>query len=185
MKVTVTLSRAHKISERIKALRATAAANCQRQCSGLQLTLGLDNIKRRAKAAKIEFDEAFALFQKASNAYTEVRKAIDAGNRIGVSNCMAEREQVRSELHTMRTWMNLSSACALDQSEVTEEIEKAQPSQYGAGLAVRMIDLSYIKTLIKDLEKKESQLSDQIADLNAAKIVFEIDDAIAAEIGLD
>lgn len=184
MKITVTLARAHKIAERIKTLRQNAAAVCQRQCGGVSVSLGRHNIERRAEQAKSDFDLNLLHYLSAAEAYTVVRKAIDAGNRQGVSDLMAEREQVRAMLQNMRNWVTTSSMCALDIVDVSSVPDESQGMAFNAA-TVRLLDLSDIKNRIKDLEKKESRLSDEIADLNAIKISFEISDAVSTELGLN
>lgn len=183
--VTVTLSRAHKLAERLKAgaterFHSAQAALAPRTEYVSTLTVRAKGLTAAAEKAKLALDEAVAW----SEAAVGVRAAIGAANQTaGVAAMLAEQAGVNQRLN----WFQQLVAT---QGDSNPELSEFMANVAGTQAQDRAITLSVISSADQDrmretlaaLKRQAFALSDRIAVANAATIELSLPPAIADQV---
>lgn len=189
---SVSLSRAHKIGERLKSRvsELTGLARTAGSPQHVQLRGG----QQVATALQNNGDLAVAYLSGAvaySAALTSLRIAISNENhKRGISDLMARLEEVNRRMAARKSVLThcAGSATALTINDFRETVAAATAptsNDYGSGYEVKMVSAFQMDQLTKEIaaDNRESfALSDKIAELNAAPVSIEMDDEIAKEV---
>lgn len=184
--VIVTLSRAHKIAERLKAGATERFSAAQAALSPRIEYIG--TVAARAKSlnaatesAKVALEEAVAW----SEATVAVRAAIGTANQAsGVAALLAEQAGVNQRLNWFQQLVNAQN----DGSPELNEFLAALPATATATerpVSLSMIsnaDLGHMRESLAALKRQAFALSDRIAMANAATIELTLPQAIADQV---
>lgn len=179
MQVKITLSRLHKLVERIKdrlkdlndAASALGAAKAWRASPTSEALAGVrEGVEQGFAAAR----EALAL----STELAKVRAAIAAHNeRLGQNMRLAQHDALNAQLRALKA--TLTAATGLDR---IEELPVGAPvGQYGQSTSsLTRADLAELQRLIDDTQRDVYRISDEIAEANATRVELDLRDDIAA-----
>lgn len=192
MQVSVTLSRAHKIAERLK-----------ERINDIQMEIRVagcvQSISRFDKPTQGQLDKLKASGQKVLtlstqldgylDALTEVRQAIGVANHVcGINEMLTKQEAIQRKLNAK----NAQTGFKGDFNTITvAELEGYTPSEESykntsaPALKVQVVNadwLAQLETEIKALQREAIVVSDKIAEANATRIELTLADAIAAEV---
>lgn len=196
--ITNTLSRWHKIAERLK-----TATTEQRQEALTALQAGasvdLDTFTVRGETLQANAREALvggtASVLRLFDALFHVRKEVARANiEFKVSDLLNDMERAKQELNFREECL----ATAADKLSVAEmqnlsNLRSAQPAAanvYGHGrerFSVSLVStesVAELKSKRDDARRKVSALSDQISNANASKLTIVLDDSVVALLGL-
>lgn len=194
-KITNTLTRLHKIAERIAQRRQQVAEAIQQGVAPEHLDASVLAVRGAALTEKASFaiDESLAKHDELASAYVAVRNALAAANvQAGVAKVLAEQEALKRRI-TMLTAIKDSQSDAVSQGEAkdifearagTEESSRRGPY---ASMSVTFLcadRLAHVVSELKQSEQALARLSDKLADCNATRITVEIADSVAADLGL-
>lgn len=182
--LTVSLSRAHKIAERIKTRMNELTAEATNQM-GTQSVAGVGG---EAQIAKLQgmavmgmasLDEAMVY----SNAYAKLRAAIGEQNHVrGINAMLADLEALNRTMGTLKSVLSGISAKAIAPTELAE-YKPLSTSGINASIAVTVLSPVQVKQLAErqaSAQREAFALSDRIAEANAKSFVVELPDAVTA-----
>lgn len=181
--LTVSLSRAHKIAERIKTRMNELTAEAT-TLMGNQTVSGVGGeaqiVKLQGMAAK-----GFAALDQAllySDAFAKLRSAIGVQNQArGINEMLAELEALNRAMGTLKTVLSGTSAKAIAPSELAE-YKPLSTSGIHASITVAVMSPEQVKALTERHAKAQRDafaLSDRIAEANAKSFMVELPDDIA------
>lgn len=184
MQVTASISRLHKLVERIKKriseLNATStAALAVRSWSIAPTEEGLARVKAQTAKGLDAAQRAIVLTRQLA----DVRGFISAHNeRLGVSARLALIDGLNQQLTQVK---NLIQSSSTDTS-----IEDLSPATIitGYGLSTNVTtgaDIAILIGIQESLEKEINRASDQNADANATRVTVDLPDEIAALVGAE
>ncbi len=182
-RIEVTLSRMHKIAERLKSLANEANAEALRLGSA-ELVSGkaagqVERLKERAKRA-LDLSRQGGEY---TMALATVRAVIGAENaRHGISDLLAKQDAVNQVLGHARAML---AACK-EGTVLLSELESYQPlekdSAFHRGIQVRVMGpdfAEFFEREIKRLQREAFGLSDKIAEANARRVQVDLPKDIA------
>jgi hypothetical protein len=190
--ITVTLSRAHKIADRLKGLVSAAAAQAREGLSVVNVNgfAGDQQVERFAERRSASI-VAIARFDELNCALTGVRSAIGRANvAAGVSDLLANQEGLKRRFALLKEFAKEAGANEL-QPEQLKEYRPLAPKERGfavdSGVSVSPVTpaqrLEFEATTAR-IQKELFALSDKLADLNAYKITIAVPESVANELGL-
>lgn len=184
----ITLSRAHKIAERLKQIIAEQTAEVQRLVAVQRLrgTTSHDQERLRERAQK-----AFECASKAerfSQALAKLRAAISKENEArGISEQLARLEAINRVIALKKGMVT-----AADQEGISiDALASYTPLGSGGSItSTPWIDVvvldrqarEKIEADLKQLQKEAFALSDQIAEANAKRFTIEFEEEVTAEV---
>lgn len=191
---TVTLSRGHKIADRLGSAIGEIKAEAERLCEQVSLNgyaeAQIEQLMKNSQKA-MQLMEHHAIV---ANAQAAVRAAIGRANAsAGVGDELAKIEankKVLSLLDAVLTAQRPGSRGAVHYSGIREykvigSSDSIMPRS--SAIAVTLLSQAEIETLEarkKDLERQNFALSDKLAELNAQKVTFHLTDEVATLAGL-
>lgn len=188
--VTITLTRAHKLAERLKQkaneLRAEASGLAQNQrvtgAAGEQTVARFREQGRRAMEALLAAD-------RCSEALASLRAQIGAENeRRGISAKLAELEHINRMMAARKAMIPARSETSISPDELQSYAPLAADfrnlsGQYFVEVAVLSAEaVQQITAEVASLQRTAFQLSDHIAEANAARFSVSLEDDILAEV---
>ncbi|WP_087863544.1 hypothetical protein [Comamonas thiooxydans] len=183
---TVTLSRAHKIAERLTSLISEAKTVSDSSFGLANISLGVAR-PLQVKALQAKSQAGLAALKRGKDlceALATVRSAIAAGNvKAGVQDLLTRQDCVRRKLAMTRDAITAASRDGLPVEELMD-----LPIQTGDVIPSYLVsplspsELSNLKADLKALELEFNSLSDQISDANTARIEFSLPDEISDEV---
>jgi hypothetical protein len=182
--LTVSLSRAHKIAERIKARMTELAAEAA-TLMGNQTVSGVGGEAQQAKLQGMAAQGAAALDQalQYSDALATLRAAIGAENQArGINAMLAELEALNRTMGMLKNVLSSTSAKAITPAELAE-YKPLSTSSMHASIAVTVMTAEQVKDLTERHAKAQREafaLSDRIAEANARSFTLALPDAVAA-----
>lgn len=182
--VSITLSRAHKVAERLKTqahqlLQDAAQAAAPATVSGTSAGQA-ERLRTRGDTVAPTLGTA----QRYLRANAIVRAVISRENEArGISAKLAQLDAVNKLLTSHKGIVDSTKAAAL----MLHELEGYKPlagegAMYG-GLTVNVVNatnLEAVKASLAALQRESVQLADEIAEANAARVSFELDEDLAA-----
>ena len=188
-KHTITLSRAHKIAERL----GQSAGEAKSQALALSGSVTLSGFTqpqvKRMQGNGAAALAQLALYTRLIGAQTAARTVIGSANEAhGVSAVLAQIEGNKKVLSALSAVASGQGADAVQLSELGEykSVGNAETLRSSC-IEVAMLDhgqAALLSEQTKALERRNFVLSDLLADTNARTVVIEMDDDLAALMGL-
>lgn len=183
--ISVSLTRAHKIAERLKTQasqlmsEATAAASAARIAS-VPGESQLARLKAQGASA-VELSSKAARFLRAC---ATVRAIISRENEArGIGAKLAKLDAVNKLAAHSKELLETAKGGQLELNELAEYKPLANESAYASMTTVNVVDAANRASIQEEaarLQREAMQLSDEIAEANAARLSFELDDDLAA-----
>jgi len=183
----VSLSRAHKIAERLK----EHAQEHQREAARLAASTSVTGVAGEAQLARLRAQssqslERLALADQYWGALAQVRAAIGAENeKRGINAMLAELDATQKRVAVRKDLLSRADDSAMPLSELaTYQPLNAESRLYG-GVTVRMLDeaaTAQVRQELKDLQRQAVALSDQIASANAGSLSLSLPIAVAEDV---
>jgi uncharacterized protein YjbJ (UPF0337 family) len=189
MSKTFTLSRAHKLVERLTRERDKIFE----EISGVivPLTVNVQGDENRADEGKAEFARLLKLAAKIGTAKDAIRDQISMANsKIGIHTCLFKKADLLAELKAYKELLQASlynQANAIEQDQVPAYMARISGMTSMQQVKVKVFTDSMKQELlakIDQLQRLADKVGDDINDLNANKITVNIDDDVAEMIGL-
>lgn len=192
MRITMTLSRAHKVAERLRT-KVTEAAQAAGAGLGIIRVDGVGGDAQLASLAESRQKalEALGTHATYNQALQDVRAAVGRANATtGVSDLLAEQEAIARRIKLLRDILGASSAIAIQPEELATYRPLTQArdvySRGETGVPVTLLPTEVRAGLEADLnalQKQQYAVSDRVADANAARIELDLPDELAADLG--
>lgn len=184
----VTLSRAHKIAERLKARISELLSEANALSAPVHVTglTGSEQVQR----LQAQGDKALAVLASADHyarALTALRAAIGHENEArGISAMLAELDGVNRLLGARKELLNNVKENGLAPGELAT-YKPISPNERGllGGVTVQVLQAAHREQLEASqaaLQRQSFALSDRIAEANAARFSVELSDDIVAEV---
>lgn len=186
-RIEVSLARTHKIAERLKTRAAEffKDAQAQGQVAHINGTTGDAHIQRLTQQGS----QALALSSRGERylrAAATVRAAIGRENQArGINDLLAQLDAVNRVLAHKKELLEQAKADGIEPSELAGyKPLTGNEARYG-GIAINVLGESArteLSSAISTLQREAFQLSDRIAEANAARLALELDEDIAGEV---
>lgn len=187
-KIEVSLTRAHKIAERLK----QAASALFDESKALAQPVALQGVVGDAQVQRLKAqgERVMALATRAQ-AYTRaaasVRSTIGMENASrGISNLMAELDATNRILAVQKDLLTASKSMAVQASDLLEtQAQSNDASRVGYYVSVRVLtesDRQALELEVAALQREAYSLSDRIAEANAARVTLELADEMVKEV---
>lgn len=187
-KIEVSLTRAHKIAERLKQLATEALNEAKRFAApvilqGVVSEAQIERLREQGRAVRLHTARAERLTLAAAN----VRTVIGIQNSArGIGELMATLDAVNRILCHKKELQGYAKSVGVQVSELTPNAVVADNTGYGSHMVTVSIlesgDRQVLDTEIAALQKKAFSLSDRIAEANATRVAIELDDDLADEV---
>lgn len=192
MEIKITLSRAHKVAERLKGLLAEQSAIACQNLSDVSITLSSGGSQYPALVARTAAGlAAVTAYNRFNKVLGELRGFVGKVNAAaGVSDLLTQQETLSRQLGFLKS--------LLEQS--TGDVNAIQPSQlefYKPLVVDRPLrEPSVMVSLLPETHRKELEMavaeakkalfivSDKVADANATKVAITLDEDMAELLGL-
>jgi hypothetical protein len=190
--VSITLSRAHKVADRLKGLVSAAAAAAT---SGFENAIvrgttadQLENFQRRREDAK----RALERFDELNCALLGVRSAIGRANvKAGVSDLLAHQEALKRKLSLVKSLVHAENPNEVQPEQLRDyrPLASGENAVFRSDSAVSVCFVTpemrkHFQTVAERVQKELFALSDKLSDLNGERLVIVLPAAIAQEVGL-
>lgn len=192
VKVTVSLSRAHKIVERLKE-KLAELGNAMQSGFGVvhvEAYTGPEQIKAFQQKRE-EAEDAYMKYSQYLRIMTDIRKAIGKANVDVVSDLLAEQAMLNSRLGMLKMILRCDRSNAImpqDLEHYRPLVQTDRPMLHrNAGVAVTLLTKERkgaFEEELADVQRKLYIVSDKITDANATKIEIELPAMIADDLGL-
>ncbi len=179
MQLEVSLSRAHKLVERIKTLANQEFENISVQTSVSNTFVSLESLKAKSEQSQ----KALDTFNLLMNAQFSLKAQIAQYNaQRGVDTLLIKADCANKKLTKYKELVAKQdeSACELDQYETHISSLKENKKDYFS-LSVSTLNKAsrdVIDEQIKNLQKEVFEINDEISDKNATKAQFIVDDSV-------
>lgn len=186
--LSISLSRAHKIAERIKARMGELFS----EAAGLAAVQNVTGVSGDAQVAKLSEQgaralEVFSRAEKFSVELAALRARIGAENQErGVNAMLARLEGYNRLVANLKSLINQGKAAGIAPAELAGYKPLTDSTRFGA-IAVSVVVLkaeqvAQLEQRLAQAQREAFALSDQIAEANAARFTVELADDIAAEV---
>lgn len=192
MRVPMTLSRCHKVAERLRA-KVAEAAEAVTTGLGIVRIDGLAGESQLAalSASRDKADVALKAHHESNQALQAVRAAIGRANVVaGVSDLLAEQEAIGRRIKLLRGVLATHTTTAIQPDELSEYRPLNQVkevfSRGDAGVQVTLLTAAYraqLEAEIAALQKQLYRVSDAVADANATRVTLDLPDNLVEELG--
>lgn len=186
--VKVSLSRMHKIADRLKDISGKLFREAE-ELSQSEVASGYAGEAQIARfdAKAIRAEELSAKGERYLRAGVEVRAAIGRENeRRGVSALLATSEGVNRLIAHNKLRLEHAKAGGIPPAELaTYKPIPGTESRFGQALSISIVSASQradIEKRLAELQRESFAVSDKIAEANAPRMDFEMDADIAAEV---
>lgn len=185
--VTISLSRAHKLSERLTRHIDKVGQDMEDLCRYVSAQTPLQADKAATNLE--ELNEKHAEIQEMMHALSLLREAISTENeKVGIHSRLALYKAENRQMKTLEQLLNVSKAFNGGiQADEAKSILKGDVDR-SRGLNVQVVDQAFIDSLqdrVTQLSRSVSRLGDEINDLNAkSRVDLSISDKVADVIGL-
>jgi len=186
--LNISLSRAHKISERI----ATRMNELYNESNALAAVKSVTGMAGDSQAAKLTEQgqravEVFIRAEKYSEALTALRISIGAENQArGINALLARQAGLNRTIANLKKLIDQGKAAGIEPGDLATYKPLSESSRLG-NLAVSVVVVN--QTTVAELEQKHAQakrdlnsVTDQVSEANAQRFTVEVADDIAAEV---
>lgn len=183
----VSLSRAHKIAERLK----EHAQEHQREAARLAAATSVTGVAGESQLSRLRAQSAQALARLAQadqywNALSQVRAAIGAENEArGINAMLAELDATQKRVAIRKDMLSRADDSAMPLQELASFQPLNPDTRMYGGVTVRMLDeagTAQVRQELKELQRQAVALSDQIASANAASVSLTLPEAVAEDV---
>jgi hypothetical protein len=187
-KIEISLSRLHKVAERLKnkATELMAEAISQAQAVHVAGSTGDAHIQRLTEqgAAAMTLSEQAERYLRI---HGDVRAVIGRENQSrGINGLLAQQETVNRVVAHLKGILEHAKASGIAPAELSAYKPLNPDSRYSTGnitvVVVSAEQRTALEDRIKKLQREAFQLSDKVAEANAPRLTLELDDDIAAEV---
>lgn len=189
-KITNTLTRWHKIAERIKiAANEISAANQQTIGGSRNLDLDTFAVRRaslRAATARAAGEQTELYFHLQRTLF-QIRRALARSNvQFDVSDLLSQMEEAKQGMQYYASLVDaVDGALSEEEYAALAARKNATQNMYGASVSFLTPEQIAGMTAKRDELKREmNALADRLSDANASKLTLEIDDAVVQVVGL-
>jgi hypothetical protein len=186
---TFTLSRAHKLTERLTRERDQVFQDIATAVE--PMTVNVMGEENRASEGQAEFSRLLKLVASLGTAKDVIRQAIAAENsRVGIHACLFKKADLHAEIRAYEGLLNASSysqGSAIDKDSVVPYMSRISNMTSMHTVKVKVMTEDMKQELVRKiaaLKREADRVSDDINDLNSHKISVEIDADVAEIIGL-
>ena len=186
--LSISLSRAHKIAERIKARMTELFTESLNQGS-LQSVSGVTGEAQVTKLAEqgARAVEALARAEKYSAAHAELRASIGRENDArGIDAMLARQQHLNRVVSNLKALIAQGKATGITPAELASYKPLAESNRFGASVVGVVVlttaQVAELEQRLAQVQRDAFALSDQVAEANAARFTLELDDEIAAEV---
>lgn len=190
-KHTFTLSRAHSVADRLRALASAKQTEAQATLAGVNLSVAptaaqKEALKARGQRALEQIDEA----REALRAVGTIRTVLaEANAKAGVTELLSRIDAKRKELQFVESLcgIDLLTKPTLDNAEQTIASTNAARGGYASAVQISLVEPNALDGLREDravLTAEISAMSDQVNDLNRTTVTIELPEALAKAAGL-
>lgn len=185
-KVQVTLSRAHKIAERIKQKlnELTLQVSTAAQPQSVAGTAGAPMVQRlllQGQEAMVQLEQCDKLSRELANVRAQIGRQ---NEQRGISAKLAKVEDLNRRLALRRKLLSAKGP-ALSPRDLESYAPLVPESRFGNTVQVAVLsglDFENLSEQLSALQRDVFQLTDEIAEANAARFELEIDDALLTEV---
>ena len=180
--ISVTLTRAHKIAERLKARAGELMAEALEAAGAVHLmgVPGEAHLQRlEGQGARVL--ELSAQAQRYQNALATVRALIGHANDVrGINAKLAQLEVTNKLVAHFKSVFEATKSATLELAELKTYTPISTQASYGLHVNVlNAEDRAKVQTLLTQHQHEAVKLSDDIAEANAARVSIELEDDIA------
>ncbi len=186
-RIDVSLARTHKIAERLKtrASELFKEAQANAQVTHVNGTTGDSHVQRLAAQGQKAI-ELSARGERYLRAAATVRAAIGRENQArGINDLLAQLDAVNRLAAHKKELLEQAKADGIEPSELAVyKPLNGSEARYG-GIAVNVLGAqarTELESAVSTLQREAFQLSDRIAEANAARMALELDEDIALEV---
>lgn len=177
--IQVTLSRAHKIVERLKSLQSDAATEIKGLIDTQHVQTAptpstLAELEKTAEAVKIALDTHRELTATLANVKTVVSTA---NHERGIHKNLSMLDALNQRIALLKTVLTATKSAGCKVSEVTAVFATGVPQSYNVVTVNPVKDEALRDTVADDLKSAQAkaiQVSDEIAELNAQRVTLEL-----------
>lgn len=188
-RIEISLSRAHKIAERLK----TQAADLSKEALSQAQTAHIAGITGEAHIQRLsaQGDKAMALSAKSERylrVMAEVRTVIARENEArGINGLLARLDVVNRLVTQKKELLEQAKSDGIEPMELAtyKPLMGSEARSYSSGVAVNVLGQvrrEALESALSQLQREAVQLSDRIAEANAARLALELDEDIALEV---
>lgn len=186
--LSISLSRAHKIAERIKA-RMNELFTEALTLGSLQNVSGVTGEAQVTKLAEqgARAVDALARAEKYSVAHAELRASIGRENDSrGIDAMLARQQHLNRVVSNLKALIAQGKTSGITPAELGSYKPLAESNRFGhtvVGVVVLTAgQVAELEQRLAQVQRDAFALSDQVAEANAARFTLELDDEIAAEV---
>ncbi len=186
--IEISLSRAHKVAERLKARATELFEQAHRlgQVSNVKGVSGQAQVDRLAEQARLSMS-LLAESERFMRATAAVRHIISRENQTrGIDRLLAELEVVNRLVVQRRSMLAEAKGGSVPLLELLGFKSLGKESVYGSdGVEVRVLGPEQERVLeerLADLQRESFDLTDRIAELNGPRVKIELEDDIASHV---
>jgi hypothetical protein len=186
---TFTLSRAHKLTERLSRERGQIFQNIGAAIE--PVTVNVIGDEERISVGQAEFNRLLKLIASLSTAKDAIRQAIAAENsKAGIHACLFRKADLLAETRAYEELLNMSTysqGSAIDKESIVPYMTRISSLTSMQTVKAKVMTEDMKQELVRKiaaLKRESDRVSDEINDLNSRKISVEIDADVAEMIGL-
>jgi hypothetical protein len=186
--IEISLSRAHKVAERLKARATELFEQAYRlgQVSNVKGVSGQAQVDRLAEQARLSIS-LLVESERFMRATAAVRHIISRENQArGIDRLLAELEVVNRLVVQRRSMLAEAKGGSVPLLELLGFKSLGKESVYGSdGVEVRVLGPEQERLLeerLADLQRESFDLTDRIAELNGPRVKIELEDDIASHV---
>lgn len=185
--IQVTLSRAHKIVERLKSLQSEAATEIKglidvQHVHTAPTPSTLAELEQTAEAVKT----ALATHLELSAALATVKTVVSTANHErGIHKQLSMLDAINQRIALLKTVLTATKSTGCKVSEVPAVFANGAPQSYSALTVNPVKDDALRDTVADDLKSAQAkaiQVSDEIAELNAQRVTLELPDRLVDQV---
>lgn len=182
--IQVSLTRAHKIAERLKAHATELLSNSMVSGSPTLINGRAAAQLERMGASGIKAVADFEKAERVLRACANVRTVIARENQSrGISAKLAELDAVNKLVAQAKSLHESFGSAQIELNEVATYQPLGNEGSYQSGLRVNVVEPASRDSLqqhLRRLQREAVQLSDAVAEANAARVELVLDDDLAA-----
>lgn len=189
VQINVTLSRLHKVIDRLKEAIAEQTAKVNAVAAATITTSSALVSLERLRLSGVAAVEASAEVELLLALQANLRQLVSATNeKTGISDVMAKQDALTRLLAVKKSLLQVESKVSLDEAAAQLQAYQASPSrEYSSSIPVNVLSveaLAAVKEDVRRIQKELYALSDKLAALNATQVPLELPQHLAEKFGL-
>lgn len=189
VQIKVTLSRLHKVIDRLKEAIAEQTAKVNAVAAATITTSSALVSLERLRLSGVAAVEASAEVELLLALQANLRQLVSATNeKTGISDVMAKQDALTRLLAVKKSLLQVESKVSLDEAAAQLQAYQASTSrEYSSSIPVNVLSveaLAAVKEDVRRIQKELYALSDKLAALNATQVPLELPQHLAEKFGL-